>query len=120
MRKIKFEGFADQTPSSDFGMLVVMMRPIIQIGDCNNASGAENMVQDYIIDLSCGYVPEMEYISGAGKRMFYRARKGEAGKNIVYWKQEVELPDDIEAEDAFNKIKYITPMGLFIKGKKLK
>ncbi|HEY0155441.1 MAG TPA: hypothetical protein VGB92_25820 [Longimicrobium sp.] len=90
---IVFEGFADTEPGWEFDMPVYMIYPVRVEGCGGNIGYAEDLVEDYLFELSCGNTPASEDGEWAGSmRQFRRARagKGKPGR-LVYWRQEVRI-----------------------------
>lgn len=118
---IIFEGFGDQESGFEFDMPIYMIKPIKKY--CDEAGSiyhAENMIEDYLIDLSLGDNPKNEEMPKTIINQFYRARDGKAGKNIIYWKCKVTINGDIANDDCFiNGIVNQEDIEYFIKGKKL-
>lgn len=104
-RIIEFEGFADQEPGWEFDMPVYMVKPVLGYAEWGNVGVAENLVEDYLIDMSVNgeysaYEPECTAELISIKSLFSRAKKGTARESIVYWHNTVEIDDE---DDEYSK-----------------
>jgi hypothetical protein len=99
-RTIVFEGYADQEPGWEFDMPIYMVNPVLGYMEHGNVGAAENLVEDYLIDLSIkqdytdAYEPECTAELISIKSLFSRAKKGTARESIVYWHNTVEIDDE--------------------------
>lgn len=100
-RTIVFEGFGDTEPGWDFDMPVYMIRPVKREGIGGSVHYAENMVEDYLIDLSLG--DEIADDPGVNwkyvMRLWRRAKRGERPQRLIYWRCEAVLPEGLDPED---------------------
>jgi hypothetical protein len=103
MKKIiEFEGYVDQEPGWEFDMPIYMVNPVLGYTEWGNAGAADNLVEDYLIDLSLkqnysdAYEPECTAELISIKSTFTRAKKGTARDGIIYWHNTVEIDDEDE------------------------
>lgn len=110
-RVVVCEGFGDTEPGWDFTMPVWMVKPAQRLrDDAGSIFYAENVVEDYLLDVSLGDSGSNHEMVEYEKRLWRKARRGEgkAGR-LVYWKCEVTLPEgdppdydeDPDAHDAW-------------------
>lgn len=108
-RTIVFEGFADTGGVWDFDMPVYMIHPTKREGIGGNIQHAESMVEDYLIDLSCGDNPEDEpHEWRSVMRQFRTARDGKS-ERFVYWRCEATVPTSDADDDEWDAV-VPTPM----------
>jgi hypothetical protein len=108
-RVIVFEGFADTEPGWEFDMPVYMIRPVKQEGCGGNVGYAENMIEDYLIELYPADEPESEEGDWSGvMRQFRRAREGEGKPDrLVYWRRVVTITgNEGVPNDEFTNVAY--------------
>ena len=100
---IEFEGFADQNPGWEFDMPVYMVKPMLMYGEDGNARGFDNLVEEYLINLSLGRLNDGLYnpIDDSEKkwiaRTFSNAKKGLSRKDVLYMRRLCEIDDENDA-----------------------
>lgn len=106
--KIIFEGYCDERAGWDFMAPLLLVKPVMQMHDVGSIGEAGRVIEDYIVSLSLDEPLESdeELDRRVVRRDFRRALNG--SERFLYFRQEVEIPDDIdwESDDAFERITY--------------